>query len=381
LESLGQLAGGVAHDFNNLLSVILNYSAFVVESVADEAVRDDIAEIRSAAERAARLTRQLLIFGRRETVHPVPLDLNAVVADVQTLLSRTIGEDIVLAMSPAAERPVVLADCGQLEQILVNLAVNARDAMPDGGTLTLETGVVSFDAHTASLHPGLQPGRFVQLSVSDSGSGMSAETIDRAFEPFFTTKLRGEGTGLGLATVYGIVTRAGGAVTIYSKLGVGTTIRVHLPLSDADPGHEAVAPLELRLGEGEVVLLVEDEAAIRKVATRILERNSYRVLQAADGQDALALAVEHVPDLVLTDVVMPKMSGPELAQHLETLLPGVPVLFMSGYSQGMLGPQRGLDDDVRLVQKPFSERTLIEGVHDALGTRGRPEQGPVEVGP
>jgi PAS domain S-box-containing protein len=367
LESLGQLAGGIAHDFNNLLSVILNYAAFVLEEISDnEPVQDDIREIREAAERAARLTRQLLIFGRRETTQPEPLDLDQVVADVRNLLSRTLGEDIVLVVHMSDHPPVIHADRGQVEQVLVNLAVNARDAMPDGGTLTIETSPVTLDDNVAGLHPGLVAGRYIQLSVSDTGSGMAQATIDRAFEPFFTTKARGEGTGLGLATVYGIVTGADGGVTIYSELDIGTTIRVYFRPSSLAPVSHTTEPPKLGHADGETILVVEDEAAIRKVADRILTRYGYQVLLAANGVEAMQLIEEHDIDLVLTDVVMPQMSGRELVERLKVVRPGTPTLFVSGYSQGVLGPRQGLDEGVALLQKPFSEHSLIESVHDLL---------------
>ncbi len=368
LESLGQLAGGVAHDFNNLLSVILNYADFVTEAVQDDPpVREDVEQIRAAAERAARLTHQLLLFGRRETSQPEVLKVDVVVADVQTLLLRTLGEQVELIVEPCPTPAIIRADRGQLEQVLVNLAVNARDAMPDGGSLTIETNMVTLDEEGARLLPGLRPGTYVQLSVSDTGTGMDQETIDHAFEPFFTTKPRGEGTGLGLATVYGIVTEAGGTVTIYSEANMGTTIRVYLPPVGVhvSAGQVPVAPA-LRRGGGETILLVEDEDAIRMVAARILERNGYSVIQAAHGPEALALTVDHHFDLLLTDVVMPQMSGRDLADRVAAAFPGTPTLFMSGYSQGVLGPQRGLDEGVSLIQKPFSERSLIGAIHELL---------------
>jgi PAS domain S-box-containing protein len=370
LESLGQLAGGIAHDFNNLLSVILNYASFVLEEVTDNSpAREDLEEILTAAERAARLTHQLLIFGRRETIQPEPLDLDMVVADVQSLLSRTIGEDIELVVSRSEAPPVIHADRGQIEQVLLNLAVNARDAMATGGTISIETAPVTLDAEVVGLHPGLAVGRYLQLSVSDTGMGMDQETIDHAFEPFFTTKARGEGTGLGLATVYGIVTEAGGNVTIYSEKGMGTTIRVYFPPSDSTPVVSTSDSTELSKGAGDTILLVEDEDAIRKVATRILERNGYEVLQAGNGVEALVLARDHHFDLLLTDVVMPQMSGRDLAERVHAMRPELPILFVSGYSQGVLGPRRGLGDDVTIVQKPFTERTLVESIQTMLSAR------------
>jgi PAS domain S-box-containing protein len=364
LESLGQLAGGIAHDFNNLLAVILNYATFVAEEIPEHApARADLDQIRIAAERAAGLTHQLLIFGRRETIQPEILDLNAAVTEVQTLLSRTIGEHVDLVVRAAPDLPSVIGDRGQLEQVLVNLAVNARDAMPDGGTLTIETSAATIDEESARLRPGLRAGHYVTLAVSDTGSGMSPEVIGHAFEPFFTTKPKGEGTGLGLATVYGIVTEAGGAVVLYSEGGLGTTVRVYLPASTA-----AIAPPapdrrpDPRQGNGEIVLVVEDEQAMREVALRILVRNGYNVLEASGGREALSILESQECDLLLTDVIMPNMLGPELAARIHERHPGLPVLYMSGYSEGVLGPQRLLDDTIALIQKPFDEHALVERV-------------------
>ena len=362
LESLGQLAGGVAHDFNNLLSVILNYAAFVAEELADnDAVRADVEEIQLAAERAARLTHQLLIFGRRETSRPEILDLDAVVADVQNLLSRTLGEHIHLDVRTSATPPVLRVDRGQLEQVLVNLAVNARDAMPEGGSLTIETAMVAFDLESSRRHPGAPPGRYVQLSVSDTGTGMSRDVVDHVFEPFFTTKPAGEGTGLGLATVYGIVLEAAGTIDIYSEPGMGTTVRVYLPtVAGQVTTVEAGRARPRNVGAGETILVVEDEAAILKVTARILRRNGYHVLEAASGPEAIAIATDQHFDVLLTDVVMPAMSGTELVEQIRPIRPDARILFMSGYSRGVLSPQRALDDDVALIQKPFSEDMLIE---------------------
>jgi PAS domain S-box-containing protein len=372
LESLGQLAGGIAHDFNNLLAVILNYASFVAEELPENAsARADLEQIRIAAERAAGLTRQLLIFGRRETVQPEVLELNAVVAEVQTLLSRTIGEHVDLVVHAAPDLPSVLADRGQLEQVLVNLAVNGRDAMPDGGKLTIESSAVEVDEETGLLESGLGPGRYVTVSVSDTGSGMSDEVIAHAFEPFFTTKARGEGSGLGLATVYGIVTEAGGTVLLYSEGGLGTTVRVYLPATNhPEQEPQQVAP-KARKGAGETILVVEDEQAMRDVALRILTRNGYEVIGAATGEEALSILRDHDCDMVLTDVIMPKMLGRELVEHIHERRPNLPVLYMSGYSQGVLGPQRVLDDDVALIQKPFSEQALVEKVGAILRTSRR----------
>jgi len=368
LESLGQLAGGVAHDFNNLLAVILNYATFVGESVPDDLdVQFNIEQILAASHRAAGLTRQLLMFARREPVCPEMLDLNAVVEDVRELLARSIGEQIDLVVRGGIGLPAVRVDRGQTEQILLNLAVNARDAMPDGGALTIDTASVDLDLEFARFHPGTSAGPYVQLSVSDSGTGMSPEVASRAFDPFFTTKGRTEGSGLGLATVYGIITEAGGAVSLYSEEGLGTTVKVYFPAM-TDPATVATPSVRSKPigGAGEVVLVVEDQDAVRAVTVRLLRSNGYVVLEADSGAEAVAIAARRHIDLLLTDVVMPKMGGPELAAVLLADHPGLPVLYMSGYAPGLLGRPGALGGDVALVQKPFTEVTLLHGVHQAI---------------
>ncbi|MCU1451573.1 MAG: putative multi-sensor signal transduction histidine kinase [Acidimicrobiales bacterium] len=378
LESLGQLAGGVAHDFNNLLAVILNYSYFVEEEITAAASESggerwgtaaaDLEQIRRAAERATGLTRQLLAFGRREVVRPQVLNLNAVVRDVELLLRRTIGEEVELATSLDNNLWPVLADPGQMEQVLVNLAVNARDAMPTGGTVSIETKNVDIDDTYAAQKPGLTSGPHVRLRVSDTGTGMESEVLGRAFEPFFTTKPKGEGSGLGLPTVYGIVTQAGGHALIHSQRDVGTTFTALLPATEelASPGEEP-APTHRPRG-GETVLVVEDEDAMREVTRRILARNGYDVLTAAGGTEAMALANarEDDIDLLLTDVVMPNMLGKEVATRLVALRPGLRVLYMSGYAQPVLASKGTLDAGVNLLEKPFFEPVLLARVREVL---------------
>jgi PAS domain S-box-containing protein len=375
LEILGQLAGGVAHDFNNLLAVILNYAAFVTDELGGPradvaAAARDVAQIERAAERAAALTHQLLAFARREVVRPRVLDLNAVVADVEELLRRTIGEDVRLWTEVAADLRPVLMDPGQVEQILMNAAVNARDAMTGGGELGIETANVDVEASA---------GRYVRLRISDTGTGMSAEVLDRIFEPFFTTKAAGMGTGLGLATVYGIVTQAGGTITARSALGVGTTLTIFLPATEEIEVPVEEAPLVESRGNGETVLVVEDEDALRAVTERILTGHGYQVLAAADGVEAVALAGAHDGEirLLLTDVVMPKMVGNELADRLRALRPGIEVLFMSGYAQHDLASQNSLDGDVHLIEKPFTAESLLQQAGQILDRhRTRPPGGP-----
>ena len=381
LESLGQLAGGVAHDFNNLLGVILNYAAFVSEGLdaaanADtthwDAVRADVDQIVRAAERAADLTRQLLAFARREVVRPQVLDMNEVISGVEQLLVRTLGEHVELSTLLGRDLWPVMADPGRIEQVLVNLAVNARDAMGDGGTLRIDTENVVTDETYAARHPGLAPRRYVRLRVSDTGEGMDSATRARAFEPFYTTKASGQGTGLGLATVYGIITQAGGHVHIYSEPGLGSTITALLPTTDEALAH-AHAPSTSPVGRGgETVLLVEDEDPLREVTCRVLTRSGYRVLSAANGPEALEVARAAGPiDLLLTDVVMPQMAGPQLAELLVAERPGLRVVFMSGYAQPVLAAQGGLEPGVRLVEKPFSGPVLLEQVRSVLDAAPR----------
>ena len=371
LESLGQLAGGVAHDFNNLLAVILNYVTFVSEEVAAaagpdparhlEAASADLAQIQKAAERAAGLTHQLLVFARREVVRPQVLDLGSVITTVEELLRRTIGEHIELVISPAGDLWPVLADPGQLEQVLVNLAVNARDAMAAGGTLTIDTSNITVDADTIAGGSQARPGRNVRLRVSDTGTGMTADVVQHVFEPFFTTKPDGAGTGLGLATVYGILAQADGNIRIYSEPGTGTTVTITLPVT-AQAAAPIVTPMPYqRAPKGETVLVVEDEEALREVTRRIFTRNGYQVITAANGPEALDIAGRYPGEihLLVTDVVMPHMLGKEVAEKMRLIKPEVEVIFMSGYARGVLTSQGRLDANVALVEKPFSEADLL----------------------
>jgi two-component system cell cycle sensor histidine kinase/response regulator CckA len=367
LESLGLLAGGVAHDFNNLLSVILNCTVFVAEATMDnESVQADVREIRKAAEQASQLTRQLLVFGRRERVQLEALDLNAVVADMQGLLARSIGEHVKLVVHPAASLPPVHADGSQIETALVNLVVNARDAMPDGGILTIESGVTLLDGEQADLFPPVPAGSYVMLAVSDNGVGMSPDVVTQIFEPFFTTKPRGRGTGLGLATVHGIVAAAGGGLSVQSEPGVGTTMRAYFPAASEPAAAKATPPAADVRSRGETILVVEDEPAVLQVVVRMLRRNDYSVMAAATGAQALALAADHEFDMLLTDVIMPDISGLELAERIRQLRPTASVLFMSGYSPDLFGPKRVHTEGIALLQKPFAERTLLEGIRAAM---------------
>ena len=369
LESVGQLAGGIAHDFNNILAVILNYAAFVSEDLPDrKELREDVEEISRAAERGTALTRQLLVFSRREAVEPSVLCLNEVVTSTSKLLRRALGEHINLETALGPDLWSVKADAGQMEQVLMNLALNARDAMPDGGKLTITTANAELDPDYARILGDVPPGRYVRLTVSDTGGGMPEAVADRAFDPFFTTKPKGQGTGLGLATVYGIARQAGGSVHLYSEVGRGTSIKVHLPavaqaVEGREPLEEPVPPEE---GGNRTILVVEDEDAVRSLTTRILSRNGYRVIEAAGGHAALT-AVEshgHPPDLLLTDVVMPDMLGPELGEQMGKLYPDMPVVYMSGYND------RVLENEVGFLEKPFDATSLLRIVEEALRRRG-----------
>ncbi|HUC04528.1 MAG TPA: ATP-binding protein [Acidimicrobiales bacterium] len=375
LESLGLLAGGVAHDFNNLLSVIANYAAFIAKSPAvmsDPDTHSDVEQVIRATERASDLTAQLLRFARKEVVRPRALDLNAVVKSVEVLLRRTIGEHITLGVFPAVQLPTVVADPGQLEQVLVNLAVNARDAMPTGGTLTIATKMLRLEHGDRQLAQNMPSGTYVRIDVADTGCGMDKAQIARAFEPFFTTKETGHGTGLGLSTVYGIVTAAGGNVEIESTPGRGTTVSVLLPAStqEAEVSADTAPRPKGPRGAGQRVLVVEDEDAIRQLVERILSQNGYTVSSAANGPEAVALLSRHSEfDLLVTDVVMPLMSGSEVAERARRHLPDLAVLYMSGYAESVLGPAWSVEDGIDLLHKPFSEGELLIKVAAALETR------------
>ena len=368
LESLGQLAGGIAHDFNNMLGVILNYASFVVEEAESPApdvatIATDAGQIIKAGERGTELTRQLLAFARKEVARPQLLDLNAVLAGMEELLRRSLGTHIALTVRPAPDLPAVTFDPGQIEQALVNLALNARDAMPAGGQLVIDTA--PFEA--GPDRPDLSPGEYVRMRVGDSGAGMPPDVVERAFEPFFTTKAKGEATGLGLATVYGTVTQAGGTVGIESTVGVGSTVTILLPASSS-PCPAAEEPPVSTTGRGETLLVVEDESALRDVAGRILSGAGYRVLAADGGPQALQLAALHdgAIDLLVSDVVMPGMLGKELAERLVDTRPGTRVLYMSGYAQPVLAAQGTLDPGVALLEKPFTAADLLNAVRRRL---------------
>ena len=370
LEAIGSLAGGVAHDFNNLLSVILTNTDFALNEVPkDHLLAEELREVKRAAERAAGLTRQLLAFSRKQVLHPVALNLNRIAEDVEKMLRRIVGEDIELVKELAPDLGLTLADPGQIEQVLLNLVVNARDAMPGGGKLTLETANIAFDEDYAKRNLGVTAGPHVRISVADNGCGMDEQTLARLFEPFFTTKEQGKGTGLGLATVYGIVTQSGGSIEVESEPGKGATFRVYLPR--AMKATEAVIQtiaVPRQLKGTETILVVEDEAALLKVARRALEFSGYTVLSADSGSSALQLAAEHPGsiDLLLTDVVMPKMSGRALAEAFARIRPEANALYMSGYTDDAIFREGVLDSSMRFLSKPFTAEELRQKVREVL---------------
>ncbi len=370
MESVGRLAGGVAHDYNNMLSVIIGYTEMALDKTeADDPRRNDLDEVLGAAKRSADITRQLLAFARKQTISPKEIDLNETVEGMLKMLRRLIGEDINLAWRPGPGRMSVFMDPSQIDQILANLCVNARDAIGGVGKLTIETGRVRFDAEYCADHAGFIPGDFVMLAVSDDGCGMDKETLDNIFEPFFTTKGPGEGTGLGLATVYGIVKQNDGFINVYSEPGKGTSFKIYLP-PHADEEEPAKAPKtdEIPTGRGETVLIVEDEASILKLVKMVLERLGYHALAASTPEKAMALAEEHARaiDLLITDVVMPEMNGRELAETLHAHYPDLKVLFMSGYTANVIAHRGVLEEGVNFIQKPISNRDLAVKVREAL---------------
>ncbi len=369
LEAVGRLAGGVAHDFNNLLSVIISYADFAFESLRDpDPVREDIREIQKAGRRAETLTRQLLAFSRKQVLEPIVLNLNKIILDVETMLRRVLGEDIEIVPRLKEDVGTVQADPGQVEQVIMNLAVNARDAMPRGGKLTIETRDVDLDDLCAAQHAGVPPGSYVLLSVSDTGEGMDAGTREHIFEPFFTTKEKGKGTGLGLATVYGIVKQSGGNICVYSEVGHGTTFQVYLPRVDGAITATRRRPPSIAAAGCETVLIVEDEDAVRKLAERILRSTGYHVLSAGSGGDALLLCEKCVGaiDLLLTDVIMPQMSGRALAERLTKLTPNLRVVYMSGYTDDAIVHHGVLEPGMHFIGKPFSAADLAKKVRDVL---------------
>ena len=369
LESVGRMAGGVAHDYNNILSVIIGYSELAMDKVkAEDPLREDLNEIHSAANRSRDITRQLLTFASKETIAPEALDLNATVEAMLKILQKLIGEDIDLAWHPGKVPGPVLMDASQLDQILANLCINARDAITDVGRITIETGTATIDADYCSRHAFI-PGEFLLLAVSDDGCGMDRDTVDHIFEPFFTTKGVGEGTGLGLSTVYGIVKQNNGFINVYSEPGRGTTFRIYLPRHSGDiSGKRRSIDEQVFNGSGETVLVVEDEMAILKLVERILSRCNYKVLLAKGPSEALEVAQAHSGEisLLITDVVMPEMNGRALANQLTILCPEIKCLFMSGYTANVIAHRGVLDEGVQFIQKPFSTKGLAAKVRETL---------------
>jgi PAS domain S-box-containing protein len=389
LESLSRLASGVAHDFNDILGAISGYASFIHEEVAGEAaqirwdsVRADIREVESAAQRATVLTRQLLAFSQEQIARPMALDINELVSGMKGLLAQTLGEPVELVTVLGQDLGTVHADPGQIEHVLLNLAVNAREAISWGGKVTIETASVhvddaraadedgAVDEARAADEDGLSPGDFVCLTVSDTGKGIPGAILDRVFEPFFTTKAEGEGPGLGLATVYGIVKQAGGCTRISSQPGNGTTVTVLLPVAESGTEPAGAAPQKSEGGSGETVLLVEDDAVMREIVRRMLGEHGYRVLTAAGGEQAVVIATtQDRIDLLLTDVEMPQMRGTDVAERIRAIFPGVDVLFMSGYSGGLLGARGILDPKFDFIEKPFPRPVLLRKLREILAAR------------
>src|SRR5579871_1088688 len=370
MESLGQLAGGVAHDINNLIGVVLGEAELMKETLDDAAATaEGLDAIMNAGQRIAGIVKQLLAFSRKQVRQPKPVDLNSVIAGMRDLLQRLIGEDVMIAIDTEPQLWTTFVDPGQIEQVVMNLAVNAHDAMPQGGTLTIRTSNVVLDEVYTRQHSEIAPGEYIMLSVADTGSGMTAATIARIFEPFFTTKALGHGTGLGLATVYGIVRQSGGTIWVYSDLGQGTTFKIYLPRlhAPAQPVRQRHAPQALPSGT-ETILVVEDAEAVRSLAYKLLNRAGYTVLDAEGPTEAIRIATDHpnVIHAVLTDVVMPGMSGPDLAKRLHVIRPDMRFLFMSGYADVMLIRRGVLDESIVFVEKPFSAASLLQKLRDVL---------------
>jgi CheY-like chemotaxis protein len=370
MEAIGQLAGGVAHDFNNILTVVHGHASMLMASNLDETAARSAQQISQAAERAAGLTRQLLTFSRRQLIQPKRLDMNKIIGNMSEMLGRLLGEDVALHLNYSQLPAMVEADAGMMEQVLLNLAVNARDAMPRGGQLTVHVAIVDVDEAHMHRHPEARAGRFVSISKSDTGSGIPPEYLPRIFEPFFTTKEVGKGTGLGLATVYGIVKQHQGWIEVESAVGKGSTFRIYIPyVGEQQPEVEKpTAPITIR-GGTETILLVEDEKPVRELVARVLEKHGYKVLQAATGVEAVGLWRQHKQEiaLLLTDLVMPEnMNGRELAQTLWADRADLKVIFSSGYSADIVGKDFKLEPELNYLQKPYQPQTLVVAVRRCL---------------
>ena len=376
MEAVGQLAGGVAHDFNNLLTVITGYSEILLGNFRpNDPLYGFIEQIRKAGERAATLTRQLLAFSRKQMLVPIVLDLNSLVAEIEKMLSRLIGEDISLKFAAAKNLWKVKVDPGQMEQVVMNLVVNARDAMPQGGKLTIETANIELDEAFAASHPEVSAGKYVMLAVADTGIGMNEAIRARIFEPFFTTKGPEKGTGLGLATVYGIVKQSGGRIDVYSEPGLGTTFKVYLPRAVEELTKSKLEITKPTPSSGhETILLVEDEEGVRTLARVILSRSGYKILEAKNGGEALLICQSHQGpiEIMVTDVVMPNMSGHQLAQHVRPLRPEMKVLYLSGYTDDAIVRHGIIDSDMPFLQKPFTAEGLSRKVREVLDASNAP---------
>jgi nitrogen-specific signal transduction histidine kinase len=371
MDAIGRLAGGIAHDFNNMLTAILGYCELLLDDpkLADKH-RDDIVEIQKAGRTAAQLTRQLLAFSRREIIEPVVLDLNAVVSGIDKMLHRLVGEHIDMQTVLAADLRAVKADRAQIEQVILNLAVNARDAMPDGGRITIETANLHLDERVDNVHLSTPPGDYVMLAVTDSGSGIEPDVMPHLFEPFFTTKSVGKGTGLGLATVYGIVKQNHGGIDVESTLGSGSTFRIYFPETHerAAEGVPAAAAEPPATGRA-TILIVEDDPGIRDLSAKILSRQGYDVLTADGGDEAREISERHdgLIDVLLSDVMMPGMNGPMVAEMLTKMRPGLKVVFMSGYTDDAVVRHAVMERDVPFLQKPFTPERLANKIVEVLG--------------
>jgi signal transduction histidine kinase/ActR/RegA family two-component response regulator len=370
VEAIGRLAGGVAHDFNNLLMTILGCSELLLRDFdSADPRREEVEEIRRAAQRATSLTHQLLAFGRRQVLQPRVLDLNEIVENMNRMLRRMIGEDIQFLTILTPGLWPVRVDPGQIEQVVMNLVVNARDAMPEGGRLTIETANMNLDEEYARRHIAVKPGPFVMLAVTDTGCGMDAETRSHLFEPFFTTKEKGKGTGLGLSTVYGIIKQSGGNIWAYSEVGEGSTFKVYLPRAEEPAEDYKPKEIASEVAKGsETILLVEDEEAVRNMISRVLQGSGYTVLEAGQGKEALEACRKHPGPihLMVTDVIMPQMSGRELAERMAVIRPEMKVLFMSGYPDNAIVHHGVLDPGTAFLQKPFTLTALENKVREVL---------------
>ena len=370
MEAVGQLAGGIAHDFNNLLTAIIGHAQLALQGTAENSsVHDDLREVESAGERAAELTQQLLAFSRKQVIRPQVMDLNREIRRMTKLLQRLIREDIDLQMTLAPDLWRIMADPSQVEQVLINLVINARDAMPAGGRIILETNDAELGEDYALEHLGVKPGRYVMLAVIDNGCGMSEEVRKRIFDPFFTTKPEGEGTGLGLSTIYGIVKQHGGNIWVYSEEGRGTTFKVYLPATETRAELEPAVTKDESMPHGsETILVVEDEETVRKVAVKVLIQLGYTVVEALNGRKALELVEKQktAPNLLITDVVMPDMGGEELAEEYRRRSPGAKVLFMSGYTDSAIQQDKMLKPGMELLEKPFTPPDLARKVREVL---------------